>query len=220
MPECAIGRGRSIGVRSGYCDRQRRAENRIVDAPVPWVDYLSSQRARGADDCVTANPTECFPPWSEAIPTLTSLTSLTSLIGPDALPRCGRSAVGGPGRIPSWCVATETTAWTKVARTRRLPTLIRAVHGRPTTEPAEVEQKTGVASTWVTESEKWSAGLGQIWITRPHESEPTTGVCGLAVADLPVADQSRHIRIDASANTQRSAESCASRHAASYSGIR
>lgn len=194
-----MGRGGSIGVRSGYCDRQRRAENRIVDAPVPWVDYLSSQRTRGADDCVTANPTECFPPWSEAIPTL---TSLTSLIGPEALPRCGRSAVGGPGRIPSWSVATETTAWTKVARTRRLPTLIPEIQSRPTTEPAEVEQKTGAASTWVTASAKRSAGLGQIWNMRPHESEPTTGVCGLAVADLRVADQSRRIRIDASANTR------------------
>jgi len=99
-----MGRGGSIGVRAGYCDRQRRAENRIVDAPVPWVDYLSSQRVRGADDCVTANPTDCFPPWSEAIPTLTSPT------GPEALPRCGRSPVRGLGRIPSWCVATETMA--------------------------------------------------------------------------------------------------------------
>ena len=99
-----MGRGGSIGIRSGYCDRQRRAENRIVDAPVPLGGYLSSQRARRADDCVTANPTECFPPWSEAIPTL------TSLIGPEALPRCGRSPVGGPGRISSWCVATDTTA--------------------------------------------------------------------------------------------------------------
>ncbi len=86
-----MGRGGSIGFRSGYCGRQRRAENRIVDAPVAWADYLSLHRARRADDCVTANPTECFPPWSEAIPTL------TSLIGPDALPWCGRSPVGGPG---------------------------------------------------------------------------------------------------------------------------
>ena len=32
-----MGRGGSIGFRSGYCGRQRRAENRIVDAPVAWA---------------------------------------------------------------------------------------------------------------------------------------------------------------------------------------